>query len=416
MATSEELLAAIARFIITEAKQYNIVQGPVGTTVPTDAGSVPSYLEHQAQLELVFTNALALKELEWDNSAILANVKNLVNSAKSSNVNSFQSGSMTKNEELLSVKFIFVKDSIPNMTVGVGGGATHYKAMRWDGVWTAPKSAPNPTAMFPAEFGAAMVSPYNSKIPKFIAVCPCNSSGTATGHLNYFRATANEITTFDANNISTLEDIDLGNNYLTSFDGSGLTSLTSLELDSNNLKSFNGQDMGALTFLNLETNLLSNFNGYGLVNLSVLKLSQNPLTSFSGYGLTNLDELVLEQNDIINFDGVGMPNVTKLTLTQNPIASFSANGMNSLNQIYIKINPNLSSIDMAGAVLTYGYSSYYGSQIRSNNLDAAGLDAFYTSLGEDLSTSGIIEVGNNPGTASDDPTIATAKGYTIVGT
>jgi hypothetical protein len=54
--------------------------------------------------------------------------------------------------------------------------------------------------------------------------------------------------------------------------------------------------------------------------------------------------------------------------------------------------------------------------LESNLLSGAALDAFYTSLGVDASAQGIILVNGNPGTTSDNPTIATAKGYTIVGT
>jgi hypothetical protein len=72
----------------------------------------------------------------------------------------------------------------------------------------------------------------------------------------------------------------------------------------------------------------------------------------------------------------------------------------------------LTSVDMDGLVLW----SSYASSVADNLLDSPALDAFYTSLGVDVGETGVINVTGNPGTATDDPTIATAKGYTVVGT
>jgi hypothetical protein len=52
--------------------------------------------------------------------------------------------------------------------------------------------------------------------------------------------------------------------------------------------------------------------------------------------------------------------------------------------------------------------------INLNNLSATELDAIYTAL-PSLTGSASINVTSNPGTGSDDPTIATAKGWTVIG-
>jgi hypothetical protein len=67
------------------------------------------------------------------------------------------------------------------------------------------------------------------------------------------------------------------------------------------------------------------------------------------------------------------------------------------------------------ALSFYYYHSYgnYGSVIWNNNLDAAALNQFYTDLAP---AGGYIIISGNPGATGDDPTIATAKGYTIIGT
>ena len=70
----------------------------------------------------------------------------------------------------------------------------------------------------------------------------------------------------------------------------------------------------------------------------------------------------------------------------------------------------------------YGYTGYvpgqfiagtnYNLNIGYNNLDSSALDQFYTDL---LYGSAIINVSDNTGGDSDDPSIATAKGYTVYG-
>jgi len=60
---------------------------------------------------------------------------------------------------------------------------------------------------------------------------------------------------------------------------------------------------------------------------------------------------------------------------------------------------------------------YYGGgvDISDQDLDAAALDQLYSDLGTASGGSPQIIVRLNPGTASDNPSIATAKGYTVYG-
>ena len=65
-----------------------------------------------------------------------------------------------------------------------------------------------------------------------------------------------------------------------------------------------------------------------------------------------------------------------------------------------------------------GGISYYhsaGLGVAGQQLSAAALNQLYTDLVQRTSGSGSILVHNNPGTAADDPTIATGKGYTVYG-
>ena len=62
------------------------------------------------------------------------------------------------------------------------------------------------------------------------------------------------------------------------------------------------------------------------------------------------------------------------------------------------------------------HPAYYnagGIQIQGQQLDAAALDQLYTDVAGTSNDS--IMVGGNPGTSSDDPTLATTKGWTVYG-
>jgi hypothetical protein len=54
-----------------------------------------------------------------------------------------------------------------------------------------------------------------------------------------------------------------------------------------------------------------------------------------------------------------------------------------------------------------------GLELTNCNFNAAALNQIYTDL---AAGNGIINVKNNPGTPTDNPSIATAKGYTVLGT
>jgi hypothetical protein len=55
--------------------------------------------------------------------------------------------------------------------------------------------------------------------------------------------------------------------------------------------------------------------------------------------------------------------------------------------------------------------SYYGSTFQNNLLSASAINALFSGLGN---AAGSLNVSNNPGSATCNPTIATAKGYTVV--
>lgn len=63
----------------------------------------------------------------------------------------------------------------------------------------------------------------------------------------------------------------------------------------------------------------------------------------------------------------------------------------------------------------YPPNVYEGINVAGQQLSAAALNQMYTDLATSRSSGAAIMVASNPGTANDDPTIATAKGYTVYG-
>jgi hypothetical protein len=88
-----------------------------------------------------------------------------------------------------------------------------------------------------------------------------------------------------------------------------------------------------------------------------------------------------------------------------------------LQNLLIPDNRAIASIRASNVSINFissaSISSFYGGiTIINCNLNAAALNQLYTDL---ANGNGRIQVSGNPGTASDTPSIATAKGYTVLG-
>lgn len=143
---------------------------------------------------------------------------------------------------------------------------------------------------------------------------------------------------------------------------------------------------------------------YGLTSCTVcttLTLMQDGLTSYNFGGMTGLQYLNVEFNTTMK--SLIISNCTS-------IKQVRARSMFSLNTVRaVNVGKNMTS--------TY-YSSYsaFGDGISlayGTSMTAGGLNQLYT----DLTAGGVgtIIVTFQPGAATDNPAIATAKGYTVVG-
>jgi Leucine-rich repeat (LRR) protein len=236
-----------------------------------------------------------------------------------------------------------------------------------------------------------------------------NGGSVRSGDITYLLINGKQLTSFDGTGLSSLTSLYLYNNQLTSFDGTGLSSLTQLGLYNNQLTSFDGTGLSSLTYLLINGNQLTSFDGTGLSSLITLILSSNQFTSFDTTGLSSLTTLNLYDNQLTSLDVTGLSSLTGLNLSNNQLTSFDGTGLSSLADLNLS-NNQLTSIDGGGMELSYNHYGS-GSDFQFNNLSATALNSFFSTLGD---AAGVLNVSNNPGSATCDPTIATAKGYTVI--
>jgi Leucine-rich repeat (LRR) protein len=148
--------------------------------------------------------------------------------------------------------------------------------------------------------------------------------GSANGVITYLALSNNQITTFNGNELSSLNALGLEDNQLTEFDGTGLSSLTTLVLTNNPLITFIGGEMSqinGLDFPNWNVTTLESFDGTGLSSLTELYLAGNQLTSLDVSAMTSLNLLSL--NDSKN----GISNPITATANNNILAQLVVNGI-----------------------------------------------------------------------------------------
>lgn len=123
-------------------------------------------------------------------------------------------------------------------------------------------------------------------------------------------------------------------------------------------------------------------------------------------GCTNLLDIpALSTGGLTGF-GVSTANIIFGCVSLRTIGAVNCSGMTgSTGQPTFTQCPNLERSQVIGMKFTHSYAGC--------NLSAAALNEIYTNLA--TVTGQTITVTGNPGTTSDDPTIATAKGWTVTG-
>ena len=264
-------------------------------------------------------------------------------------------------------------------------------------------------------------------------------SGDSQSFLTNLNLSSNQLTSFVPVGLTALTELRLAHNKLSAFSCTGLSALTQLYLADNRIASFSGTGLAVLTYLDIAQNLLTLLTSTGLSTLTTLYITSNELTAFSGAGFTALQVLQAEDNQIATFSGTGLNAALDINLSYNNLATFSGTGLNAAWDINLSYN-NLATFSGAGmptipglnlsnnpltSVRVIGYTFAGNSSTSSSSdpneselmvgncsLNADALNQIYT----DLATgTGRIWVAGNSGVSGDTPSIATGKGYIVIG-
>jgi hypothetical protein len=152
-----------------------------------------------------------------------------------------------------------------------------------------------------------------------------------------------------------------------------------------------------------------------------LNCFSNALTSLDVSGRTALVQLDCNNNSLTALNVSGCTALAGLSCHDNSLTSLNVSGLTLLKTLNCYSN-SLTSLRAVGVFFNIGKwknkkkGKANGIQrIDDNLLNAAALNQFYTDLDVTNPGTGFLEVGGNPGTTTDDPTIATNKGYVVFG-
>jgi hypothetical protein len=247
-------------------------------------------------------------------------------------------------------------------------------------------------------FSKSVSSPYNNSNPKTVRVFTSTTSGRALGyHRNFY------IDTINASDFNFFSD-----NGLTSIDVTGLGRLSNLTTSLNSGLTSLGRLPKTLTTIYADNCSLSSINVTGLSVLSVLSVYSNSISTITGLSTCS--------------------NLNSLSCQNNQLTSLNLNGLSNLGLVYCQNNSNLSSITAVGVGGNmgsfYSYSTYSniytGINLSGCNMSGTALNSLYTDLDSPGSGYGqawlLVGGQSNGGEANDTPSIATNKGYTVLGT
>jgi hypothetical protein len=247
----------------------------------------------------------------------------------------------------------------------------------------------------PFSFTKSISSPYNNTNDKVLRVFISDANGKALGYKKFAY--------IDYVNLTDIASLDNG---VSNIDVSGLSRLGTLEVTLN------------YTYLTALNRLPKSLTA---IYASVCNLTQVNLN-----GLTNLQTLFLESNSsLTSIDLSSCINLRVLQIMTCSLSTLNLNGLSNLYLVKCFGNPltSIRAIGVGGAMGTeYSYSSYSsfysGINLGSCSLSGSALNQLYTDLNTTAggNTYLIVNTQAGGGELSDTPSIATNKGYTVLGT
>lgn len=234
-----------------------------------------------------------------------------------------------------------------------------------------------------------------------------------------------------------------GNTGEFDIDFTGCTSLINITIHNSNITNTDFldtiPDKSILLYLQLNNNNITTVDFTNFTNLQYLDLATNSITNIGFLDTipnkSLLETIYINNNDITTADltdftniyscGIGNnANLSSLILNSIFLSDFAAANTaltsldlsSSLMYDYIDLSScNISTLTIANG--TANESSKISYDISVNDLSAESLDAFFTALGSasfsKKKAPPTIYVQGNPGAATCDPTIATAKGWGV---
>ena len=348
-----------------------------------------------------------------------------------------------------------VVDEITATTEGSSGNysmqvrtSTGYARVDWWDGTSVTYGSGNPGSYM--DITKSISSPYDNSSSKTYVLYSCTSGGVRSGNMTHYSSSQSKTHSyFDVSGCASLETITLRIYTGTSLNISNKPLLYDLNLiNHQNLSSLTLSGLPSLVSLNVNQTALANTTGWSsLPSVQYLFLGGAPFTSldlsgfsnlvtFSYYGGNpNLSSITL--NNFVNLTTVEIGDTTSTlsinldnndsllscncsTFNNAAITDISVNNCTALTDVVLGNNASMTSVRAigVGANMTYTFGSYYyslgdGIDVSNCNLDATALDQLYTDL--DTTTEGYLLVYGNPGVGSDDPSIATAKGWTVYG-
>lgn len=267
--------------------------------------------------------------------------------------------------------------------------STGYAAvMWWDGTVSLYGSG-NADAFMTAQKSVPISGSWSRSSPKQVFVWPCTAgSATYSGTLKGLSCPSRKITALSVADCGSLTSLDCSSNLIDYIDIRSTPALQELFCYSNRLGSLDLSDSTSLKAVYCQSNYLTALTTTKNTLLETLQCDNNLITSLTLTANTRLQSLYCQNNKL-----------PALVLSSNSMLRNLNCSSNLINTISIP-----SGLTLSGQ---------FGCNLSYNIFDAAALNSFYTSLG--VVSSGYLFVNGNPGAAGDNPSIATAKGYTVYG-
>lgn len=310
--------------------------------------------------------------------------------------------------------YLVSTQSSGTVTIKVKTSTGYATAQWWDGTST---TAGNGTASALITFNKTIASPYTGSVEKpfYFYSSTSGSDETQSGNLTYLDAndSGQKFNQVSLVGLSSLTHILLTGSFKY-LDLIGLSALTTLDITNANINELDLLDVSStltsLTLLNCDS-LTNIANLSKAINLENLRIENS--ANFGNLDLSSLDEM--GQLKVLS-----NPSIQEITIYGN--TNFSIDWYN----VVVRNNSSLSAFNVApgtGVFTNATYLYYYGVlDFRNNNLSVSALDDLYDEL-KDFSSNPpfsplIITVTGNPGAGAgsgSDPSIATDKGWTVVG-